>query len=181
MTDPVSAHDLVVFVVPTHLGDAVERAVDDVVGHAGNGNTAFGWVAFDTRSRALYPPAPWLSGTLLRAHCTAPDGPTALAAGVTTAVDLAHQFIADHRDGLPVSVDLLAVGDARCHCDGAAMPEPGSGVIRGGIVLHDQPTPSGLPLYLRSVMAESWSQIGLLWTLLRQRQRVLRRPASMLG
>jgi hypothetical protein len=182
-TEPRSGHELIVFVVPDHLGVPAAAGVDGVVARTRGVNTEYAWLVVNTRVRAVRPPAAEVTGALLAGHCAAPNQGTAdLAEGLAMAAGMAHQFLADHDDGLPVAVDLLVVADPRCRLDDPAAGHlPSGGVVQAGVVLHDYTLAAVLPMGMRRLYTDSLTDLGLLWMLLRARHRTFRRPATMLG
>ncbi|HZO64497.1 MAG TPA: hypothetical protein VFB74_05805 [Kribbellaceae bacterium] len=183
MTEPRSGYELTVFVIPAHLGQLVAPALDEVVARTRSVNAAFAWLVVDSRVCALQSPAAEVTGVVLARRCAEGVYTSAdLTEGLVMAFGIAQQFIQAHDDGLPAAVDILTVADARCRLDASALTlGSAEEVVQAGVVLHDYPDPGGLPRDMHRLHTDAVAHLGLLWSLLQSRHRIVRRPAALLG
>jgi hypothetical protein len=186
---PISAHELVVFVVPAHVAPHAVPAIDLVVdratsGPAGN-NTSFAWIVADSAVRAAREAAPYMCGSDLVPYCGTPQPvtpPVDHAAALDVALELAQAFTATHVDGLPVAVDLLAAVDTGSHVAGGPPPVFNTDHrICAGLAVHGDLTAVNVAGYVYTRWLPEWTQLGRIWLILRHRLHAMRRPESWLG
>jgi hypothetical protein len=135
---PRSAHQLLIFVVQTPLAShppvlrAIRMVVETIWKPPASAHSEFGWVLFDRVAQAVRPGTPGPPGAALATYAdralkqtdpAAQNGAAVLDAGLAAAYQLAADFIADRQDGLPVTVDLLAVTGVGCDRAAPALDE----------------------------------------------------------
>ena len=187
---PRSAHQLVVFLVDGTLRDQhwPAAAVDHVVTMAHRclaaSNHHFAWVVFDTTATAVRRWTDAVSGTSLADTVRQlPPGPTGepatLDAGLAAAYQLSRSFLDQYDDGLPATVDLLAVIGSGGDCQGAGHAEIASDCrVQLAVASFGTPGPSPPGLDLTAV---DGPELGPVWLAARQRMAGRRRPHLVLG
>jgi hypothetical protein len=183
---PVSAHELVVFLVPAHAVTMTEPAIDGLVdavrAASAAPNTTFAWVVVGDAVRAARDPAPVVRGRELVPYAAGGGGPVDLPAGLVVALDLAHLFLTGCRDGLPAAVDLLVAVDADRHPPQATVSllDADRRVAAGFAVRGDLTAVNPLG-YAYTVGLSDWRDLGGVWSVLRPRLQALRRPETVHG
>ncbi|TCB99633.1 hypothetical protein E0H26_03485 [Micromonospora zingiberis] len=186
---PRSGHQLVVFLIDATVRDQwPATAMDHVVDMANRSlaapNHHFAWVVFDTIARALHGWADTVTGRavtdIVRQLSTDPvTTPSALDAGLAAGYQLSRSFLDQRDDGLPATVDLLAMIGSAGDCRGESHPEVASDSrIQLAVATCGEPGPAPADIDLTRVAGP---ELGVVWVAARQRMAGRRRPHLVLG